>query len=86
MVLIDEDELCSTILNSFLDSWESFYRSISEREEHRTFNNLFDWFMEEETMLNSRKLRGPPPAQEEEKIALATKEKKGGNEKKFNRK
>ncbi len=73
---IDEDELCSNILNSFPDSWESFCHGVKAKSEPRTFNNLFDWFMEEEVRLGSRKRRGPPPAQEEENLALTARERK----------
>ena len=66
-VPMDEDELCSTILDSFLDSWESFCQTVNARSEPCTFNNLFEWFLEEETRVNSRKTREPPPVQEEEK-------------------
>ncbi len=83
---MDEDELCLSILNPFPVSWESFCHSIRAKLEPRTFNNLFDWFMEEEVRLNSRKTRGPPPAQEEENHALMGKERKWKGKKRFVRK
>ena len=83
---MDEDELCSTILDSFPDSWESFCQTVNARSEPRTFNSLFEWFLEEETRVNSKKIRGPPLVQEEENLALTTKESSGKPRRRDNRK
>src|SRR5271156_908377 len=69
---MDEDELCSTILDSFPDSWESFCQSVNARSGPRTFNNLFEWCLEEETRVNARKIRGTSVVQEEEENLALT--------------
>src|SRR5271156_7110794 len=78
---MDEDELCSTILDSFPDSWESFCQTVNARSVPRTFNNLFEWCLEEETRINARKLRGGPAEQEDENLALIAKDKSGRSKK-----
>ena len=82
--------MCLTILDSFPDSWESFCQTVNARSEPRTFSRLFDWFLEEETRVNSRKIRGPPPIQEEENLSLTAKERsrkpRDGRKKPFERK
>ena len=85
---MDEDELCSTILDSFPDSWDSFCQSVNARSNPRTFNNLFEWCLEEETRINAKKIRGTPVVKEEEEenLALTAKEKTVKPKKKFIRK
>lgn len=82
--MVDEDELCSTILNYFPNSWESFVQSMSTIPGPCTFNLPYDFFIEEETRLNSRKTRGQP-VQEDENLALVAKERKRKGKKQHDR-
>jgi hypothetical protein len=73
-VTVDDDDLVQAIFDDLPSSWETFLSSVSGREIHPTFENLWHDFLQEESHTTTRS----EPMKEDHALASRFKGKKKG--------